>query len=246
MAKTLSPVATVTNAASLGLKSAKAALMSVRGETDQAKLERAFGDSFEVAKKLAVSRVAKIREDNKNISETDLIKELEERYVRDVTGTGALVGAAAAVPGIGTMAALAAAVGDAGLFMTSTMVHVFSVLDATNTEITDVEMERSLVLTVLLGGTGSGAAKGVAKELGKKSSTSMLTAIRSGSSAQISKALGRKVLTRYMARQTGFMFGKALPFGVGAIIGGSLNRGLGKTMTEATRRTVEDLNKLDA
>lgn len=241
MSDTLSPVSTVVTAATLGVKSAKAAFFSARGETDAAKLERAFGDSFEVAKKLAVSRVAKIRKDDPAISDDQLLTELEDRYVRDVTGTGALVGAAAAIPGIGTMAALAATVGDAGLFMTSTMVHVFAVLEATNTVIDDVDLERSVVLTVLLGGTGSGAAKKVAKELGAKSGTGLFSALRSGSGKQISKALGQKVLTRYMARQTGFFFGKALPFGVGAVIGGTLNRGLGKTMTKATRATVAEL-----
>ena len=61
--------------------------------------------------------VDSIRRRHPDESPQQIIERLEKHYLRAVTGTGSAVGAAAAVPGVGTITAMGAATGETALFL---------------------------------------------------------------------------------------------------------------------------------
>ena len=46
----------------------------------------------------------------------------------------------------------------------------------------------------------------------------------------------RRFLKKFLAKQGGFMLGRAMPFGVGAVIGGTGNHLMGKAVIQTTRQ----------
>ncbi|MFC3300959.1 Uncharacterised protein [Arthrobacter agilis] len=51
----------------------------------------------------------------------------------------------------------------------------------------------------------------------------------------ITGSIQRRFLRKFLARQGGFMLGRALPFGAGAVIGGTGNHLMGKAVIKTTR-----------
>ncbi|MGL4745411.1 MAG: hypothetical protein ACRCXL_13630 [Dermatophilaceae bacterium] len=81
-----------------------------------------------------------------------------------VSATGAASGGAAAVPGIGTPAALALALGDAAGFAGIAVLYVLSLAEIHDLPVTELERRRTLLLGVLLGVLlGDAGAKSVQK-----------------------------------------------------------------------------------
>lgn len=203
-------------------------------------LEKLFNKAMGPTKKYAAKQVAELRSDNPNLTGPQLLIKLEERYLKTVTGSGAAVGGASAMPGVGFFTGLAAAFGDAGFFLVATMSHVYSVAELTDTTFADDPAERALLLTILSGGSSSAAVKQASKKAGGSWASKLLN----GGAQQASlfnKILGKRILAKIGARQGFMTVGKLLPFGVGAVVGGGLNRALGKAMINATRETFKDL-----
>lgn len=74
-------------------------------------------------------RVAKLRSKNPNASKRELAAQLEQDFRNSVTVTGIASGATSAAPGVGTLAGLAAAGGDATWF---SQVHPFTFFRSPN------------------------------------------------------------------------------------------------------------------
>lgn len=203
-------------------------------------LEKLFDKAMGPTKKYAHKQVAELRKDNPNLSDAALLDKLEDRYLKIVTGSGAAVGGASAMPGIGFLNGLAAALGDAGFFLVATMTHVYSVMRVSGKDFDDDVAERALLLTILSGGSASPAVKQASKKAGGSWASKLLTG--GGQQASMfNKILGRRILTKLGTRQGFMTIGKILPFGVGAVVGGGLNRALGKAMINATRETFQDI-----
>ena len=203
--------------------------------------EEQFEKASSVAKNTGISQVQRIRERNPNISRKDLIKKLETRYLSEVTSSGVAVGGLSAVPGVGTITGLTAALGDMAFYASATMVHVYSMLEAIDAELKDLDHERALILTVLLGGTGSGAIKKASQRVGGHWGKKVAQGVPAETIKAINKVLGRNFVTRYGTKQGIVVLGKAAPFGIGAAIGGGMNNIFGRTMLKATRTTFADL-----
>lgn len=203
--------------------------------------EQVFEKSVAPAKALAATQVDRIRERNPEISTQEILEKLETRFVSRVTSTGVATGAAAAVPGAGTLAAISATLGDAGAFITATMVQVFSVLKALDAELVDVDHERALILTVLAGGSTAPAVQKVTERVGPHWGKALLKKIPGKSLKPINKILGRNFVTKYGTKQGVVVLGKWIPFGIGAAVGGGMNYIFAKGMIKATRVTFVDM-----
>ncbi|MDH6291881.1 hypothetical protein [Rhodococcus opacus] len=220
-----------------------------RPEEETTRVMKLFDSSLVSAGKLVESRVLRLRDRHPNATDVQLVKKLETSFLSSVTASGAATGGAAAVPGVGTVAVVASVGVDTSWFMTASAAHVLSVLRVHGIEITDLEHQKAVVLTVLAGGGGStfmGKAAGrTGAHLGKLLTKSVpLTTIRS-----VNRVLGVNFVTKWGTQQGLLVIGKAAPFGIGMVIGASGNLLMAKGITKATQIAVEtalgDLNSED-
>lgn len=155
------------------------------------------------------------------------IDALRTRFVREASGAGAAVGAAAAAPGAGLFTFLGTTAAELGWFTlrASDLILAMGALHGhTNA---DVEERRAWVLSILAFGDDAhddfvALAGAVGKGLGTRAGANVPTSVL----AMANRAMAKTVLKRYGTRRSVLALGRALPFGIGAVVGGSTNYAL--------------------
>ena len=172
----------------------------------------------------------RLREGSPDATPAEIVTKLEKQYLAAVMASGAAVGSAAAIPGIGTLAALSAVAGETVVFLEATALFVLAVAEVHGIPAEHRERRQALVLAVLVGEDskhtiadllGPGRTKGA--WLGEGAATLPLPAV-----SQLNSRLLRYFVKRYALRRGAIMFGKLLPVGIGAVVGGVGNRLMGK------------------
>lgn len=183
------------------------------------------------------SYVARLRRLYPDATPADIVTKLEKRYLAAVMASGAAVGSAAAFPGVGTLAALSAAAGETAVFLEATAAFVLAVADVHGVPVHERERRRTLVLGVLV---GEESKRAVASLLGPgRTSGAWLTEgageLPLSAVSQLNSRLMRYFIKRYTVKRGALMFGKMLPVGIGAVIGGGGNRVMGKKIVRNAR-----------
>ena len=182
--------------------------------------------------------VDRLRKANPDATPAEIVTKLEKYYLAAVMASGAAVGSAAAFPGIGTLAALSAVAGETVVFLEATAVFVLAVAEVHGIPADHRERRRALVLAVLVGEDskqaiadliGRGRTSGA--WLAEGAATLPLPAV-----AQLNSRLLRYFVKRYALRRGALAFGKLLPVGIGAVIGGVGNRMMGKKIVANARK----------
>ncbi len=221
------------------VKAANGTLFDKDGNPKPAIL-RGIERALDIQRPLIIANIDRLRRRHPEASPAELTRLLERDYLRATTVAGAAVGATAAVPAVGTLAALglsgAATIG----FLEATALYAESVAELHGVRIQDPERSRTMVMAILMGeeGTalirsvlGSSAGQGAPQYWGQlvnKSAPASLVKTLTGS-------IQRRFVKKFLAKQGGFMLGRALPFGVGAVIGGTGNHLMGKAVIRTTR-----------
>jgi hypothetical protein len=182
--------------------------------------------------------VDRLKEKYPDATPAELVDKLENRYMAAVTATGAAVGSAAAFPGIGTLAALSAVAGETVVFLEATAVYVLALAEVYGIPADHRERRRALVLTVLVGEESKHA---VADLIGPGRTSGAW--ISDGAAqlplpavSQLNSRLLRYFVKRYTLKRGAIMFGKLLPVGIGAVVGGVGNRLIGKKIIANARQ----------
>ena len=164
-----------------------------------------------------------------------VIEQLERRYLTAVVGIGGASGAAAALPGVGTGAALATGAVEIAGFVSATAMYVLAVAEVHGVPVSDAEVRSALVHAVLLGEGATAALEGAAgaaphwaQVIGRASSREKI--------AGVNARLAHLVLTRVGAKQGALLVGRALPLGIGAGIGALGNAALARAAVATARR----------
>jgi hypothetical protein len=181
--------------------------------------------------------VARLRRSNPEASPAEIVTKLEKRYLAAVMASGAAVGSAAAFPGIGTLAALSAVAGETLVFLEATAVFVLAVADVHGVPLEQRERRRALVLAVLVGDESKGA---IADLIGPgRTSGAWLTegaeVLPLPALSQLNTRLMRYFVKRFTLKRSAMAFGKMLPVGIGAAVGGGGNRMMGKKIVNNAR-----------
>lgn len=191
--------------------------------------------ALRVQRPAAAAYVRSLRAKNPGMSDDELVAHIESRFKNIMTATGAGVGGAAALPGVGTVAAMALGVGDGAAFAEACAFLTLAVAEIRGVDMRDADRRRAIALGVLSGDKG---AQIMGKALGRQGTQweSVLNGVApdfmvNAASRQFARWARRKVL----ARLGGVWAGRLVPFGVGAVIGGVGNRGLAKSVIEAER-----------
>ncbi|MGK2866985.1 MAG: hypothetical protein ACSLFA_10170 [Mycobacterium sp.] len=167
----------------------------------------------------------------------EIIDSLEKHYLAAVMASGAAVGSAAAFPGVGTLVAMSAVAGETLVFLEATAVFALAVAEVHGIPADHRERRRALVLAVLVGedskhaiadllGTGRTSGAWIADG----AATLPLPAV-----SQLNNRLLKYFVKRYTLKRGAIAFGKLLPVGVGAVVGGVGNRLMGKRIVKNAR-----------
>lgn len=186
---------------------------------------------------MAEAYVARLRRAHPGASPAEIVAKIEKRFLSVVTASGAAIGAAATLPGIGTLAALSAAAGESAVFLEATALLVLALASVYGIPLDHRERRRALVLAVLVGDNSKTAVAEVIGS-GRTSGGWVSESIASLPLPVISKLNTRMFkyfAKRFALKRGALMFGKLLPAGIGAIIGAIGNRLVGKKLVRNAR-----------
>lgn len=189
-------------------------------------------------------------------------RSIAKRFRRELAAAGAASGAVAAAPGIGTGAAAGALVADLGWFAMRATDLIMAYGAAQGHLDSTPEERRAWVLSILA--FGERAADEFAELLTEVDSGVTIAGVTiggervsarlaglAGSDAatldalrRVNTSLASTVVSRYGSRRTVLAVGKLLPFGVGAVVGGTANYTLIRVIGSQARKFFASYDRL--
>ncbi|MGW7443754.1 hypothetical protein [Kitasatospora sp. NPDC054795] len=185
---------------------------------------------------LVRKNIARARQRNPEATPEQVIRNLERMYVSALAGTGAAVGGVAAAPGVGTGVALALSAGEVLSSFELSALFALSIAEVHGVPIDELERRRTIVMGIMLGGSGSGTITKVAERTGQHWGRQVVAKVPVQTLRQINKVLGRNFVTKFGTKQGIIVLGRVAPFGIGAVIGGGANAALAALAVKAGRR----------
>jgi hypothetical protein len=181
------------------------------------------------------AHVESVRRRNPGADPERVVRLLEQEYLLLVTGTGAAVGAAAALPAVGTGVAIALTTSDVATFFGASAAFALAVASVHGIAVEDTERRRALLLAAVLGDAGARAVSDAAEISTVHVGRVLLTRLPMTTVKKVNSVLTRRFIRSQAARQTGLAFGRLLPYGVGAAVGAAGGRALGRTVIDGAR-----------
>jgi hypothetical protein len=175
--------------------------------------------------------VDRLRRKYPDASPAEMVTRLEKHYLAAVMASGAAVGSAALVPGVGTLVALSLIAGETALFLETTAVFILAIAEVHGVSVTDKERRRTLVLAALAGDDGKHI---VSRLLGPGRTNGALLS-EGAAMSQLNTKLMKFFVKKYTVKRGALVFGKLMPVGIGALIGGIGNRMMGKRIIDNAR-----------
>lgn len=198
-------------------------------------LDTALDRALSVQRPVVIAYLARAQRRDPGLTPAQLVTRLEKQYVGAVVGIGGASGAAAAVPGVGTAASVAAGAAEISAFVSASAMYVLALAELHGLPVSDPEVRRALVLSVLIG-DGSAVALGGAGVADRHWAQVLTRSTDKDKISGINGHLGQMLLGRFSARQGALMFGRALPLGVGAVIGAGGNAALARRAIASARK----------
>ncbi|MDR6612799.1 hypothetical protein [Leifsonia sp. 1010] len=229
MAKKQQPIISVTGGLARG------------GDTPRAvntTLDRFLG----IQRPVVVAHLRSIRRRHPDASADELARILERRYLAAVTSGGAAVGATAVIPAIGTGITLALSGLETAGFLEATALYAQSMSELHGIAVDDPERARALVLTMMLGKEGSDLVRQLAGQFGGGGVTRtaywgelVTSTLPSMVVGPLVDRLKNAFIRQFAVRGGASILARAIPFGVGAVIGGTGNNILGRRVVQNAR-----------
>ncbi|MGI9823895.1 hypothetical protein [Agromyces sp. Marseille-Q5079] len=205
-------------------------------------LDRGIDAVLSIQRPVVVAHIRSIRRRVPDASTERLVRILEQRYLAAVTTGGAAVGATAVIPGIGTGVTLALSGLETAGFLEATALFAQSVAEVHGIAIENPERARALVMTLMLGRegvdlvrqfAGQAGGTGVARDVywGELITNGIPRALV----GPVADRLRSVFIKQFAVKGGAGIIGKALPFGIGAAIGGTGNHLLGRRVLQQSR-----------
>ncbi|GAA3627865.1 hypothetical protein GCM10022200_07930 [Microbacterium awajiense] len=213
------------------------------GSDEHPFLIRALDRVLAIQRPVVLAHLRSIRLRHPVSSSADVVRMLERRYLAAVTTGGAAVGATAVVPGIGTGVTLALSGVETVGFLEATALFAQSVAEVHGIPVSDPDRARALVLTLMLGKEGvdlvtqlAGQATGTGAGRDRYWGELVTKSLPRAAMGPLVDRLKSTFIRQFAARGGASWIGKALPFGIGAAIGGAGNHILGRRVLVNSRR----------
>jgi len=211
-------------------------------DTAGAWTKQGFDRLLSVHRPVVLAHLRSIRKRHPTASPEDVIRVLEKRYVAAVTAGGAATGAAAVVPGVGTIAAIGISGAETVGFLEASALFAQSVAELHGVASTDPERSSTMVMALILGPAGANLVQQFAGEVtgaGQPRSAYWGELVTKRLPLTMLKALTDRVrksfVRRFATRQGANVVFRAIPFGVGAVVGGAGNRIAGQRVVKSAR-----------
>lgn len=213
----------------------------------ESRLDGVLDKALAIQRPVVIGYLDRLRRSDPQPTPAEVVQRLEKQYLTTVVGIGGAAGAAAAVPGVGTVASVASGAAEITAFVSASAMFVLALAELHGIPVSDPEVRRALVLSVLVGEGGAAALEGIAageRHWAKVFARSAGGTRRDGKPGdRIGDALGgingqlaRLVLRRFGARQGALLAGRALPLGIGAAIGAGGNAALARSAIASARK----------
>ncbi|KDA06062.1 hypothetical protein DC31_12605 [Microbacterium sp. CH12i] len=196
-----------------------------------------------IQRPLVLAHIRSIRLRNPDATPDKLVRILERRYLAAVTTGGAAVGATAVVPGIGTGITLALSGVETLGFVESTALFAQSIAEVHGIAIENPDRARALVMTLMLGKEGVDLVGQLAKQAtGRGTNRSsywgelVTKSLPRAAVGPVVDRLKTMFVKQFAAAGSASFIGKALPFGIGAAVGGAGNHLLGRRVLTTSHR----------
>jgi hypothetical protein len=198
-------------------------------------LDAALDRALTVQRPAVQGYLDRVRRRHPELTPAQVVRLLERRYLAAVVGVGGASGATAAVPGVGTAATIASGAAEITAFVSASTLYVLALAELYGIPLSDPEIRRALVVSVLVGEAGIAAVEGAAA--GEAHWAHVLARATPRDKIAVANAyLGRLLLRRLGARQGALLVGRALPLGVGAAIGAGGNAAIARGAIATARR----------
>ncbi|MDI9954729.1 MULTISPECIES: hypothetical protein [Rhodococcus] len=176
-----------------------------------------------------------VRRSHPGESPAQIVERMEKMFLLAVTGSGSAVGATAAIPGVGTVASIAAVGAESAFFLEAAALLTLAVASVHGISAADHQQRRALVLSVALGESGMEIVQKATGVTAKNWASAITSRIPGPTMKGMNSRLVRKFITKYAARRSALVLGKLVPAGIGAAIGGAGNRAIGKGVVKNAR-----------
>jgi len=213
------------------------------GSPEHPRTIRALDKVLAIQRPVVLAHLRSIRRRNPDATPAQVIRMLERRYLTAVTTGGAAVGATAVVPGITTGVTLALSGVETFGFLESTALFAQSVAEVHGIPVENPDRARALVLTLMLGSEGTEllaqlAGQATGKAAGRPAYWGELVTktLPRAAVGPLVDRLKSMFLRHFTARAGASWVGKALPFGIGAAVGGAGNHILARRVMTTSRR----------
>lgn len=213
------------------------------GSDEHPRTVRALDAVLAIQRPVVLAHLRSIRLRHPEASTADIVRMLERRYLAAVTSGGAAVGATAVIPGIGTGVTLALSGVETVGFLEATTLFAQSVAEVHGIPVADPDRARALVLTHMLGREGvdlvaqlAGQATGKGITRDKYWGELITKTLPRAAVGPLVDRLKTAFIHQFAAKGGASFIGKALPFGIGAVIGGVGNNVLGRRVLVGSRR----------
>ena len=189
-----------------------------------------------------LAHIRSIRKRHPQAGPARIIQILERRYVAAVTTGGAGVGAAAVFPGVGTGISFVLSGVETAGFLETTALFAQSVTEIHGIAVTDPDRARTVVMAMMLGTSGADLVRNLAAQAtGKGVPQSKFWGDVIGKNVpqafvgQIADRMQKAFLRRFTRNTATGALGRLLPFGIGAVVGGTANNMLGRKVVTSSR-----------
>lgn len=208
--------------------------------------ERVLDRLLSIQRPIVVARIRQLRRQHPDETPAELVKRLERDYRNAVTLSGGAVGAAAAVPGVGTITSASITGVETAAFLEMTALYGQAIAELHGLATNDPTRTRALVMSLMLGDSAKKLVRQFAGQLagqqaldssgrqafwGELIAKSLPNALMGELAQRIRKSFTKRVMSRVGVGA----LGRIIPFGVGAVIGGTGNRLLANRVVEASR-----------
>lgn len=193
--------------------------------------------AVDVQRPLVLANIRRLQRKHPRATAAQLAAKLERDYLVAVTGGGALVGGSAVIPGVGTVAALGLSAAATVGFLEATALFAASLAELHGVRMVDPEKASTLVMAIMLGEEGtallsslSGQAAGQGRGPTQAWGSAFARRVPQAGFGSVRERIQRAFLRNLIKRQGSALLGRALPFGVGAVVGGVGNRMMGRAV----------------
>ncbi|MFT4135741.1 hypothetical protein [Microbacterium sp.] len=213
------------------------------GSDEHPRVIRALDRVLAIQRPVVVAHLRSIRLRHPHASTADIARMLERRYLAAVTTGGAAVGATAVVPGIGTGVTLALSGVETVGFLEATALFAQSLAELHGIRVENPDRARALVLTLMVGKEGVDLVSQFARQAAGKGpgrdaywGELITKSLPRAAVGPLVDRLKHAFVHQFAARGGASVLGKALPFGIGAAVGGAGNNLLGRRVVVGSRK----------